>query len=327
MEYKDYYQILGLERSASEEAIKKAYRKLARKHHPDVNPGDTAAEERFKDINEAYQVLRDPEKRRKYDQFGSQWQQYRQSGGRAEDFNWGEWGARPGGEPGQGYRTRQVSPEEFEQMFGGQGGFSDFFETLFGGAGRQRTAGFGFEDERAWQAAPQGRDIEHPIEITLEEAFHGARRTLQRSDGSRIEAQIPAGVQDGARVRLRGQGQPVPGGQSGNLYLKIHIVPHPRFQRQGDDLQVSQPVDLYTLVLGGEVAISSLDKTVTLTIPPETQSGTPFRLRGLGMPKAGDPAQRGDLFAKVQARLPQNLSPQEQRLFAELRALRQPGGT
>jgi len=324
MEYKDYYQILGVKRNATQDEIKKAYRKLARKHHPDVNPGDPTAEERFKEINEAYQVLGDSEKRQKYNRFGSQWQQYQQQGGRPEDFNWDQWAAQPG--TGQ-RQTRRVSPEEFEQMFGGRGGFSDFFETLFGGAGGNVDFGFGesfsHQSSRGRSRARRGHDFEHDLEITLEEAFHGTSRILQKSDGSKIEARIPPGVRDGSRVRLKGQGQSGTGGsQPGDLYLKIEIVPHARFGRQGDDLQVTQSVDLYTLLLGGEIKVSSLDKTVTLTIPSETQNGTSFRLRGLGMPKAKKTAERGDLFVKVQAQIPEKLSARERELFEELRNLR-----
>ena len=327
MEYKDYYEILGVDRKASADEIKKAYRKLARKHHPDVNPGDDTAEERFKEINEAYQVLKDPEKRQKYDQFGSQWQQYQQRGGRAEDFNWDQWAAQPGASRGGGYQTRQVSPEEFEQMFGGRGGFSDFFETLFGGMGSSVDFGFGErttgQEYRRQSRPSQGRDIEIEMEISLEEAFHGTSRILQRSDGSKIEAQIPAGIKSGGRIRLKGQGQVSGrGGQPGDLYLKIEIMPHDTFQRQDDDLLVEQPVDLYTLILGGEVKVASVDKTVTLTIPAETKSGTSFRLRGLGMPKTKTPSSRGDLYIKVRAQLPQDLSIREKELFQELQQLR-----
>src|SRR5262245_48365167 len=181
MDVKDYYKTLGVSKNASQEDIKKAYRKLARKHHPDVNPGDQAAEERFKEINEAYEVLSEPEKRKKYDQFGAQWQQYERAGGRPEDFNWGQWQPQPGA-GGSGYRT--VSPEEFEEIFGstGAGGFSDFFETLFGGGRARRTAGVGERDY--YQPRPRtGRDTEHTLQITLEEAFNGATRTLEWEGG------------------------------------------------------------------------------------------------------------------------------------------------
>jgi curved DNA-binding protein len=326
MEYKDYYQTLGVNRDATGEEIKKAFRKLARKHHPDVNPNDPQAEERFKDVNEAYQVLSDPEKRQKYDQFGSQWKQYQSSGGQPEDFNWQQWADQNKAGQQAEYRTHQVSQEEFEQMFGGRGGFSDFFETLFGGARAGQGVRYDFggavpgQAPRGQPRARRGGDIEHELEISLEEAFHGTKRTLQLGSSRRIEAKIPRGVREGSRVRLKGQGQPGSGtGKAGDLYLKISIKPDSRFQVQGDDLLATQQVDLFTLILGGEIQVSSLDKSVSLTIPPETANGTSFRLRGLGMPHQGKPSQRGDLYVKVQANLPKNLDQRERDLFTELR--------
>ncbi len=317
MQFRDYYQILGVNKDASEAEIKKAYRKLARKYHPDVNPGDKSAEEKFKEINEAYEVLSDPEKRQKYDRFGAQWRQYERSGGRPEDFDWSQWSARPGG---GGTYTRTVSPEEFEQMFGGGlGGFSDFFETLFGGMGRSATSPFGRQSRRT--AATRPRDMEYPVQISLEEAFYGTTRSLQFEDGRRIEARIPPGVRTGSRVRLSGQGAPTPSGERGDLYLKIEVTPHPRFERDGDDLKTTVDVDLYTAILGGVVNVKTIDKTVELTIPPETPNGKVIRLRGLGMPNVKDPTQRGNLYVTVNVTLPKNLTSEEKRLFEQLRQL------
>lgn len=326
MEYKDYYKVLGVDRSASQDEIKKAYRKLARKYHPDVNKEDATAESKFKDVNEAYEVLSDPEKRSKYDRFGSQWEQYANMGGRPEDFDWSRW-ASPGG--GQSY-GRTVSAEEFEQMFGsgGLGGFSDFFEALFGGMGRQRAGGSpfgagGFDTANFTNVRQRGRDQEHTVEITLEEAFYGTTRALQYENGRRIEAKIPRGVKDGSRIRLSGAGQQgVGGGQAGDLYLRVKILPHRDYERDGDDLKTAVPVDLYTLVLGGVADVSTIDRTVRLTIPPGTDSGKQFRLRGLGMPKLRQPDERGDLYATVTAELPKNLSEEEKKLFEQLRNLR-----
>jgi curved DNA-binding protein len=317
MQYKDYYQILGLGRNASEAEIKKAYRKLARKHHPDVNPGDKAAEERFKDINEAYQVLSDADKRKKYDQFGAEWQQYERMGGRPEDFDWSRFGgAQPGG---QGY-ARSVSPEEFAQMFGGQGGFSDFFETLFGGMGGQQ----GFEGAGRQPRPRAGRDIEHAVEVSLEEAFTGATRSLQYEDGRRIEVKIPRGARTGSRIRFSGQGSAgMGGGPTGDLYLRVEVLPHSTFQRDGHDLKVTVPVDLYTAILGGQVEVPTLERPVKLSIPAGTSNGRIFRLRGQGMPHAGNAQQRGDLFVTIDVRLPRQLSDEELRLFRQLRELRQ----
>jgi curved DNA-binding protein len=314
MQYRDYYQTLGVSKDASQDEIKKAYRKLARKYHPDVNPDDPNAEEKFKDINEAYQVLSDEDKRAKYDRFGSQWKQYQQRGGRPEDFDWSQWAAQ-GGRGGTQYRT--VTQEEFEQMFGGGlGGFSDFFETLFGGMGGVRSARRTARQPRT-QAVHQGRDIEHPIEITLEEAFHGTTRVLTYEGGRRIEATIPPGVKTGSKIRLSGQGAQGSRG-AGDLYLKVMVRPHSKFERDGDDLRIDLPVDFFTALLGGEVSVSSIDKTVKLTIPPETDSGKTFRLRGLGMPKLNNPKKRGDLLAKVEIRVPKNLGAEQKKKFKEL---------
>jgi curved DNA-binding protein len=206
---------------------------------------------------------------------------------------------------------------------GGGGGFSDFFETLFGGGGRSQRPFYG--DQQAYQARPRrGRDQEHMVEVTLEEAFRGTTRTLQYEDGRRIEAKIPPGVDAGSRVRLSGQGGSGTGGAaSGDLYLRVEMLPHPTFQRDGDDLLTTVPVDLYTAVLGGKTSVSSLDRTVQLTIPPETPNGKVFRLRGLGMPKLRTPDQRGDLYATVEVQLPTQLDQEEKGLFEQLRAKRE----
>jgi len=297
-------------KNASQAEIKKAYRKLAREFHPDVNPDDQNAEEKFKDSNDAYQVLSDAEKREKYDRFGSQWKQYQQTGGRAEDFDWSQWAA--GGQPG-GAQYRTVSQEEFEQLFGGGlGGFSDFFETLFGGRTARRGTRQSYQPEMR-----RGRDIEHPVEITLEEAFSGTTRLRTFEDGRRIEASIPPGVKTGSKISLSGQGA---GGsaRSGDLFLKIKVLPHGKFRREGDHLYIDQPVDFFTALLGGEVTVATIDNTVKLTVPPETDSGRIFRLKGLGMPKLSQPGQRGDLFAGLEVQVPKNLTPEQREQFEAL---------
>lgn len=323
MEVKDYYQTLGVSKTASQDEIRRAFRKLARKYHPDVNPGDAAAEERFKEINEAHEVLSDEEKRVKYDRFGAQWKQYEQTGGQPEDFDWSQWASARQSSGGKRAYTRTVSSEEFEEIFGGQagGGFSDFFETLFGG--RRASASTGYEG-RTYQPRPrQGRDFEHPVQISLSEAFHGVSRTLQFDDGRAITADIPPGVRTGSRVRLRGLAEEGAfGGEAGDLYLKVEVLPDDRFQREGDDLKTNLPVDLFTLLLGGSVSCPTIDKTVELTIPRGTANGKVFRLRGLGMPKLRNPKKRGDLFATVQAKLPENLSTNEIELINQWKALR-----
>ena len=322
MDFKDYYQILGVGKNADEKEIKKAYRRLARQYHPDVNPGDKAAEQRFKEISEAYTVLSDPDKRKKYDRFGAQWQQYERAGVNPDDF----------GGFGNGGYTRTVTPEEFEQMFGGFGrgggasGFSDFFETLFGGGvgTRQRnTQGTPFEGFSTRARTHRGQDIETPVRITLEDAFHGTTRTLEAADGRRLEVNIPAGVKTGSRVRVSGEGaQGLGGGPAGDLYLVVEVAPHARFERDGDDLTVNLDVDLYTAVLGGEVQVPTLERPVVLTIPAGTQNGKRFRLRGLGMPNLKNPSRRGDLYAEINVVLPETLSREERRLFEQLRDLR-----
>ena len=297
MEYKDYYAILGVDRNAEEKEIKKAYRKLARQHHPDVNPGDKVAEERFKDINEAYEVLSDPEKRGKYDQLGSNWQQWQRMGRDPSGFDWSQWfsGAQP-----RGGRTRT----EYVDL-------SDFFQSIFGGGS-------------APQARPRrGQDYTQPVEITLEETFQGTTRMIQK-DGRRLEVKIPPGVRTGSKVRVAGEGSPgVAGGTSGDLYLEVTVLPHSTFEREGDDLRCELPVNLYTAVLGGEVEAPTLSGDVMLKIPPGAQGGRTFRLRGKGLPNLRNPQKRGDLYARLRVQVPKKLSPQEKELFRELASLRQ----
>ncbi len=310
MEFQDYYKILGVDKNADEKEIKRAYRRLAREFHPDVNPGDPQAEEKFKQINEAYEVLSDPEKRAKYDRFGASWQRYQQMGGDPGGFDWSQWTSGfPGG-------TRVEFGGDLGDLFGGAGGFSDFFNTLFGNMGI-RTDAF-----RQGRRAARGRDLEQPVEITLEEAFHGTRRILEK-DGRRLEVKIPPGVKTGSRIRIAGEGGRGGSGMpAGDLYLKVRVRPHPRFTRKGDNLHTQVDLDLYTAILGGTVRVPTLEGDVSLKIPPETQSGRTFRLRGKGMPRLKQPKQRGDLYVKVQVRLPQNLSEREKQLFRELASLR-----
>ncbi|GAB4580595.1 MAG: DnaJ C-terminal domain-containing protein [Anaerolineales bacterium] len=308
MNYQDYYKTLGLNKNATQDEIRDAFRKLARQYHPDANPGDKGAEEKFKQINEAYQVLSDPDKRSKYDQFGSAWQNYTRGGGRPEDFNWGQWASRGGG-------TRTVNVEDLGEMFGGIGGFSDFFETLFG-------RGAGGAASGVPSRMRGGRDTEQEVEITLDEAFHGSSRVFERPDGTRMEVKIPKGVRTGSKVRVAGQGAKTTyGGVSGDLYLRIKVAEHPMFKREKDDLLVNVPVNLYTAILGGEVEIPTLNRPVQLKIPALTQNGKTFRLRGLGMPNPQKTEARGDLLATIEIKLPTQLSNQERALFEQLRDL------
>lgn len=331
MDYKDYYKTLGVGKNATPDELKKAYRKLARKYHPDANQGDKSSEERFKEINEAYEVLSDEDKRTKYDRFGAEWQQYAGMGGRPEDFNWQSWGASPGYSNRGGGQYRTVSPEELNEILGGMGGgmggsgFSDFFETLFGGMRRSSSAGFRGDTYGGLYGNPQytrqSLDLEHPVQISLEEAYNGTSRLLQYEDGRRLEARIPSGVRTGSRVRLSGQGGSS-AGQSGDLYLTVEVLPHPVFERDGDDLRTTVDVDLFTALLGGKTPVQSIDKVVNLTIPPGTQNGKTFRLNGLGMKKLRKPDERGDLYATVDLDLPRNLSDKEKELVQQWREVR-----
>jgi len=295
---KDYYSILGVSRGASEKEIKQAFRKLARKHHPDVNPGDKTAEAKFKEISAAYEVLSDKEKRQKYDQFGDQWQyadQFKQYQRQGAPF----WGSGSGGNV------------QFDFDEGGLGGiFGDLFGG-FGGATRSRKP-----------RSRRGRDMEYPMEVTLEEAFNGATRTISFDGSKRIEVKIPAGVKTGSRVRVAGKGgSGVAGGASGDLYLVITVRPHAKFESIGDNLIVEVSVPLTLVVLGGEIPVETLKSRVMLIIPPETQNGNTFRLGGQGMPRLGK-TSRGDLLVKVKVALPTKLSPEEKELFQQLEKLR-----
>ncbi|HSL21062.1 MAG TPA: J domain-containing protein [Vicinamibacterales bacterium] len=333
MEFKDYYATLGVPKTASGKELKQAYRKLARKYHPDVNPGDKSAEKKFKDLNEAYEVLGDPEKRKKYDELGANWRDYEQAqragagaggpfaGGSpfGGGFSGGAWNVNVGG-PG-GYRT--MSPEEFNEMFGGDEPFSDFFQTFFGGD-------FGERPRRthapgAHQARTHGRDVEHEIDLSVEEAFTGATRRLTISqDGvtRTLDVRIPPGVKTGSRVRAAGGGEAGEGGgASGDLYLRVNLRPHPVFEVRGRDLYAKVRVPLTTAVLGGEAQVPTPAGSVRLKIPELTQQGQRFRLKGHGMPGVGRSKERGDLYASVEVVLPEKLSDEERKLFRKLQEI------
>ena len=323
--FQDYYAILGVPKTATQKEIKAAFRKAARKHHPDLNQNDPAAERRFKEINEANEVLSDPEKRRLYDEVGPRWREYEawDKAGRPGPSPFGSASGGYGGGPQVEYRT--VSPDELESMFGNADPFSDFFHSMFGrssgGAGRSRS--------RSRVAPQRGEDVEGGAEITLEEAYAGTTRTIELSGGGRtrrVEISIPAGVADGARVRAAGQGVEGSAGASpGDLFVRVHVLPHPRFTRDGDDLREQVEVPLDTALLGGEVPVRTLrGTTAQLRIPPTTQNGARLRLRGLGMPKLRG-AGHGDLIAEVAVRLSRELTPAAKRLAEELRAEREGG--
>ncbi|MCJ7515317.1 MAG: J domain-containing protein [Dehalococcoidia bacterium] len=325
MPNKDYYAILGVGRTATDKDIKQAYRRLARKCHPDVNPGDKSAEARFKEINEANEVLSDPEKRKKYDQFGDQWQ-------RAEQFTKAGRGAQGDFGKGGAYTTYD---------FGNLGDLGDIFGGIF--------QGFGTGAGSARRAA-RPSSLEHPVDVTLEEAYQGTKRVIQlqteeacptcggtgrvgrtrcsNCGGSgrllkprRLEVKIPPGVGDGSKVRIAGQGSGGYGGSKGDLYLVVRVLPHQAFERKGDDLHTEVAISLVAAMLGGEVAVPTLKGKVALKVPPETQNGKVFRLAGQGMPHLND-SSRGDLFAKIKVLLPTRLTSQERQLFEQLKAYR-----
>jgi molecular chaperone DnaJ len=327
----DFYTTLGVSRGASQKEVRQAYRKLARQYHPDVNPGDAAAEARFKDINAAYEVLSDADKRKKYDKYGDQWQHadqieemQRRSGGRT--FRFGDGG-------GVRFDMGDLSGADLGSIFG----------SFFGG--------------RQQRGPRRGSSVEQRVEVTLEEAFHGTARTLQLAaeepcptcggageianatchtcqgagvtlKARRLEVKIPAGVDNGSRVRVAGEGQAgAAGGARGDLYLVVSVRPHPRFQRKGDDLHVDIEVPVTDAVLGAELEVPTITGRVVLTVPPLTQNGKTFRLAKLGMPRLSAKDQRGDLYAKVIVRLPEQLDDRQRQLFEQLRAGAQETGS
>ena len=310
VQFRDYYETLGVPKTASEDEIRTAFRKLARKYHPDVAKDKKAAEEKFKQINEAYEVLSDPEKRRKYDELGANWNQ--PGGGFQPPPNWG--GAQPGG-GGFQWAGGENGGVEFE--FGGTG-FSDFFEQFFGG-GRGRSA-FGGFGQRA--AAERGHDVEADIMVTLEEALNGSTRTvsLRRAGSKKTETyqvKIPRGVREGQRIRLAGQGEAGErGGKSGDLFLRVRLERHPDFQVEGSDLVHEVNIAPWQAVLGDQLDVPTLEGNARLKLPPGTQGGQRFRLRERGLP--GVSGQRGDLFVVAQIQLPKKLTERERELWQQL---------
>ncbi len=294
MDYRDYYQTLGVSKTASQDEIRAAYRKLAMKYHPDRNPGDKKAEENFKEINEAYQVLSDPQKRSRYDQLGSSYQRYTQSGGAPGGFDWSQWATSQGG-------TRVEYSGDFNDLF------SEFFRSIFGGAPGE--AGQRFRSGgRGAQHAPT---YESPVTISLEEAHDGAYRQVE-SDRHRKKIRIPPGVKTGSKVR-------VPGGapEGNDLYLEVTVAEHPQFTREGNNLHSQVEVDVFTALLGGEVDVPTLGGKVHLKIPAGTQPDQVFRVAGRGMPQSKSPQAKGDLYVKVKINIPRNLTSEQKSLLEE----------
>jgi curved DNA-binding protein len=299
--YKDYYAILGVSKTATEKEIKQAYRRLARKHHPDVNPDDKSSADKFKEVSEAYEVLNDKEKRAKYDQFGQYWQQSSQPGG--------------AGQPPPGWAEASAG-FGFDEA-GGVGDLGSLFEALFG-QGRAQAEGRGSR-RRGWTPA-RGRDVEYEIEVTLEEAFSGVTKFFN-IDGRRIEVKIPKGVKAGSKIRLAGQGEPGPGSENGDLYLNVKMRPHPVFERKESDLHMEVAVPYTIAALGSDIQVPTLTGKVTMKIPPGTSSGQTFRLSGQGMPHLRG-AGRGDMFVRIKVTVPKTLSERERELLTELAKLR-----
>jgi curved DNA-binding protein len=286
MDYKDYYKILGVDRKANEDDIRKAYRKLAKQHHPDYNPNDKQAEDRFKEINEAYEVLSDAKKRAYYDRVGSDYSNWQQHGNPG-NFNWDQYGG-----------TR-VNMDDLNDMFGG-GGFSDFFQTIFGMGGARASS----------RSQPQGYQQE--FDITFEEAYNGTTRRIE-GNGKQKQVRIPAGVRTGSKVRVAGAG---PNGL--DLYLIVNVTEDKRFERRGNDLHTTATVSVFTAILGGDAEVETLEGKIKLGIPPGTQPEQVFRLAGRGMPHVKNPKDKGDMFVKLKVQIPRYLSSKQRELLEEV---------
>lgn len=310
VDFKDYYKILGVAKNASTEEIKRAYRRLAAKYHPDKNPGDKIAEEKFKDINEAREVLTDPEKRQKYDRFGENWKYYQKAGAQgAGGFDWADFSN------GGAWKTYSGGFEDLGDILGGSG-FSDFFETLFG-----RGAKGGRPQGRS-RVSFNGQDVTASTTISLEEAYRGAERLIEMNS-QKIKIKIKPGVKDGRVLKMSGKGAPGGnGGASGDFYLTVNVAKHPEYERKNNDLYRDLPVDFYTAILGGKAEVRTFKGTLKVDIPKETENGKVLKLKGLGMPDFNAPDVKGDLYLKVNVQLPKHLSREEMALFRKLRELR-----
>jgi curved DNA-binding protein len=322
MDFIDYYKVLGIKKDASADEIKNAYRKLARKHHPDLNPNDKEANRKFQQINEANEVLSDPEKRKKYDQYGKDWQ-HAEAFEKARHSQGGGHGGGGQGGSGFGGMGGGFGDADFGGSTFGEGGFSEFFESLFGGGGGagggDRAGGAGREG--GGQARFRGADQQAEYHLSLSDAAKTHQQTLT-VNGKNIRITIPAGVEDGQIIKLKGHGGPGSnGGPAGDLYIHFVIGEDPRWKRDGNDLHAKAPIDIYTAVLGGEITVDTLDGKVKLKVKPETQSGTVMRLKGKGFPVYKSEGRFGDLYITLDLRTPSNLSEKEKELFRELAKL------
>lgn len=302
MEFRDYYKILGVERTADSQEIKRAYRKLAKEYHPDRNPGNTKAEDRFKEINEAYEVLSDPAKRQRFDQLGESYTQWQQRGAPGGGFRWDDWISTSGGQGGV---------EDFNDIFGGS--FSDFFQQIFGGMGNIRNPRSG-RTARSNPVRPTG--YEQAVTISLHEAFHGTTRTYE-TNGKRLEVKIPPGARTNLKVRAA-DALSTGSGMRQDLILVITVAEDPRFERKGDDIYTTVSVDMLTAILGGEVSVPSMTGNLVLKIPEGTQPDQLFRMGGCGMPKLKEPGQFGNLYARIKVRLPRKLTDSQREIFKKL---------
>lgn len=298
MAFIDYYKVLGIDKKASADEVKKAYRKLARKYHPDLNPNDKEANKLFQQINEANEVLSDPDKRKKYDEYGENWQH-------AEQFENARQSQRQNySGQSQGYGGGGFSAEDF-----GGGGFSDFFESMFGSGGRSYSRG---------TPKYKGQDFQAELQISLREAYTTHKRTIT-VNGKNLRITIPAGIANGQVIKLKGQGSPgVNGGPAGDLYISFNITEDPMYKRLNDDLYLTQDIDLYSAVLGGETIVDTLSGKVKLKIAAGTQNGTKVRLKGKGFPVYKKDDTFGNLFVTYNVKIPTTLTARQKELFEEL---------
>ncbi len=310
MEYKDYYKILGVSKKATTDEIKKAYRKLARKYHPDVNPGNKSAEKNFKEINEAYQVLSDPKKREKYDAYGADWAHVTDE----QHAAWNKSG---------GYKKQYAGTGGFSSAGGAgadMGDFSDFFRSMFGGSGFSGSS-FGGSSGRRTRSM-KGQDYQAELHLPLRHVYTDSQQMLN-VNGKKIRITIPAGIKDGQVIKLKGKGGPgLNGGPAGDLYITIFVDKDPVFERRNNDLYINQEVDLYDAILGGEIYINTLAGKIKVKVKPGMQNGNTLRLKGKGFPVYKKPGHFGDLYVKLNVKLPKHLTDKEKELFNQLRNLR-----